>query len=1252
MLALTQYDAAPLITLRPYQETCVERVLDAYQCTPKGGRALLVLPTGGGKTLVFAEIARRLGLNTLIIAHRQELLQQAADKFRMIDPTAIIGQVGAGRHEWGAPITVASVQTISRPEHLKALARFGYDLVVIDECHHSAASGYQAVLDALPDAFVLGVTATPDRLDKQSIEHIFGAPIFSASIIDMIEQGYLSNLRAIAIPTTTSLDGLHTQDGDFKLDELEVAVDTPDRNERIVNAYLKHCNGRQGLCFAVTVAHAEHLAETFTTLGVPASVVSGETPPEERKRILHDYERGALQVLCNCLDAKTEILTQRGWVGMETIQSNDITATINPLTGSLEWQPISRIVRRHRAAGERMVRIKNQTLDVRVTEGHRMMVRAPGAVAWSFVEAGTLPNRKGPYELPLAAEVEAYPGVPLTDAELEFLGLFATDGSLNWKRGSIEIAQAAKSPMCAEIERILTACGFDWKYTESTYTTTKGVGTYRRYRIPKGTIGGQLARHGWGRLEAWLDKSLSPCLGECTRAQFIKLLYGLWVGDGLKDAGNTRSKSAIAICGADWVMFDRLQTWATTRGFASNMSIRPNTGGGVLGYIRIRDRKTVQTNNRFVLTSGGNPATFEAEWYDEEVWCVTNTNGTILTRRNGHVTAMGQCGVLTEGYDAPQTSCILMARPTKSRALYVQCLDASTEILTPDGWKSYQDIQVGTLVAGYDKDTEAIQWVPALSKVERPLAPEETMVKLVAPTLDIRVTGGHRMLYRTRYGRKRTRTGWDFIEAQDLFRRELEYEIPISGLQAAVGVPLTDDELRFIGWFLTDGTLNRLTNQISIYQAAHQPYHDAIKSCIEGCGFKYRILEETPVSQYHATSQRIRYTLSKGQPRGTDKHLTGWGKLAPYIDKNFSPLLEEMTAEQLEVMLEALHLGDGNKQRGQTWTQRSYHIITGNNLFAERLQSLCVRRGFKCNVSQRGAYHTLHIKKISVRYIGGKSATDRPHMEVSPSTPGETVWCVENELGTLVTRRNGKVAIVGNCIGRGTRLAPGKTDCIILDITDNSLKLRLEPLTLGKVVEMQLGDGESIIEAKEREKQERELASELLEARERTTRVTKREQELEINLLNRFDWKRKPNGGYSLEVGENKHKVILLPSDSVTGYYSVWARLAPDFKMQQWLPDAPLEWAQTHAEMKAKLIQSSEKKLVLVDSNAPWRSFPVSNKQLYMLRKFDIPFTEAMTSGEASDLIGREIAKREKEKAEKAAQKGAKQGRKRGRASA
>jgi hypothetical protein len=103
----------------------------------------------------------------------------------------------------------------------------------------------------LPQAFVLGVTATPDRLDKQNIETVFGEPVYTASIIDMVEQGYLCDLRAVAIRTTTSLDGLHTQAGDFKQDELEEVIDTPERNRRIVEAYLEHGKGRQALCFAI-----------------------------------------------------------------------------------------------------------------------------------------------------------------------------------------------------------------------------------------------------------------------------------------------------------------------------------------------------------------------------------------------------------------------------------------------------------------------------------------------------------------------------------------------------------------------------------------------------------------------------------------------------------------------------------------------------------------------------------------------------------------------------------------------------------------------------------------------------------------------------------------------------------------------------------------------------------------------------------------------------------------------------------------
>jgi superfamily II DNA or RNA helicase len=898
MLAMTSETTIPLITLRPYQHTCVARVLEAFQFRPKGGRALIVLPTGGGKTLVFAEIARRLGLTTLIIAHRQELLQQAADKFRMIDPTAVIGQVGAGRHEWGAPITVASVQTISRPEHLKKLKLFGYALVIIDECHHSAASGYQAVLDALSDAFVLGVTATPDRLDKLSIEQIFGEPIFKASIIDMVEQGYLSNLRAIAIPTTTSLDDLHTQAGDFKLDELEVAVDTPDRNERIVNGYLKHCNGRQGLCFAVTIAHAEHLAATFDSFGVRASVVSGETPTEERKRTLFDYERGALQVLCNCgvltegydcLDSCTEILTPQGWQGIGKVIEGDPVYSLNRATGKIEIVPILSYIERDVLPGERMVTIQSQHMNIRTTEGHEFHIkyRDPGkggalSENWLTKTGYELTQRKSAYALPLSAELEDLPGISLTDDEIRFIAWFMTDGGFSGT-SSVAIAQAKEHHK--EIRGLLNRLGIDYKERVRIHQGFAGNNALPCYefKIPKGTDRAK-PRKGWNTYSQYLNKDVSLLLHAMTRRQFSIFWQELLKGDGSVQENK-----------AGWLWCDRKAQvdaythMAVVRGFATSYSEELTPLGSKVWRVTVRDKRWIVSDPKDKRSSRIN---LEVPANNEKVWCVRNVNSTLITRRNGKVVVIGNC---------PQTSCILMARPTKSRALYVQC------------------------------------------------------------------------------------------------------------------------------------------------------------------------------------------------------------------------------------------------------------------------------------------------------------------------------------------------------VGRGTRLAPGKTDCIILDITDNTLKHRLEPLSLSKTLNLPLRDGESIIEAKDREKQEQEQPlSELLEAKERTTKVMKRGQDLEINLLARMDWLRKPNGSYLLEVGEKKHRIILLPSETATGYYSVWAKLAPDFIMQQWLKEVPLEWAMQHAEIKAKLIESDEKKLVLVDSNAPWRARPITYKQIYKLRGYNIPFSDDITSGEASDLIGKAKAEREQQKAEKAAKKGTK----------
>ncbi len=386
--------------------------------------------------------------------------------------------------------------------------------------------------------------------------------------------------------------------------------------------------------------------------------------------------------------------------------------------------------------------------------------------------------------------------------------------------------------------------------------------------------------------------------------------------------------------------------------------------------------------------------------------------------------------LLTEGWDCPAVDCIVVLRPTRVRSLY--CLDSQTEVLTKDGWKT--NIEVGEMIAGFDIKTGEIRYTPTLATVRRPLEPGEHFISLSSPSIDIRVTNKHRMIY----DHKR-KTGWKFTTAEHLANLSSGCYIPISGQGNFPGVPLTDAELKFIGWVMTDGTINPLNGQITITQGIHQPWLREIENCIKECGFKYRMfVRKRQSSKFKSTTDSVIWTISKGKPRGTGKHLSGWGRLEPYLSKDLHENLFDMTEEQFDVMLHSIHLGDGSKQRGQAWKRRSYHINTGNKIFAERLQIMAIMRGYKANISidlngRDNPMYVVHLKKKSFASIAS-TYDNRPTWIKEPHSP-EDCWCVENELGTLITRRNGKVAIVGNCqmVGRGTRLHPGKDHLLLLD---------------------------------------------------------------------------------------------------------------------------------------------------------------------------------------------------------------------------
>lgn len=383
-------------------------------------------------------------------------------------------------------------------------------------------------------------------------------------------------------------------------------------------------------------------------------------------------------------------------------------------------------------------------------------------------------------------------------------------------------------------------------------------------------------------------------------------------------------------------------------------------------------------------------------------------------------------GVLTEGYDHPPTACVALFRPMKSLGLLAQCLDMETEVLTKDGFK--QNVKEGELVAGWNYKTGMVEWTPALSVVMRKVDLSEKWCSIEAPSVSIRVTDGHRMFY----DHKR-KTGWKETTAKHLAMLRSGARLPVCGVINKPDLDLTDDEIRFIGWLITDGSVSWKSRTAYICQGEHQPYCEEIDRVMISCGFRYTKTARWRNTQFNQTSRQVKWSVSRGEPRKkTHRHLKGWGYLAKWLENDSELLFQEISERQLDVLLETMHFADGSKQNGQSWTRRSYHIHEHPSLI-EKIQVCAVIRGWRSSVAKVSEnLSTIHLKKQD--FVNCGSTHDgRPVWAISTPNTTDWCWCVENALGTLITRRRGKVVITGNCVGRGTRLAAGKDNCLILD---------------------------------------------------------------------------------------------------------------------------------------------------------------------------------------------------------------------------
>lgn len=291
--------------LRPYQQQARGSIHAKWEEGQR--RQLLVLPTGTGKTIVFAAIAGdqvRAGERVLILAHRGELLEQASDKIhRSTGLRCAVEKAESSCLGSWYRVVVGSVQTLQRPQRL---ARFPHDYfgtVIIDEAHHAVTDGYRRVLDWFPDAKVLGVTATPDRGDMRNLGEVFDGLAYEYKLTDAIREGYLCRILAQTIPLRLDISDVGMSGGDFAVQDLSTALDP--YLEQIAAEMAKHCRGCKTVVFLPLIKTSQKFRDILNAHGFAAAEVNGQS--DDRAAVLADFAAGRYNVLCNSM-----LLTE-GW---------------------------------------------------------------------------------------------------------------------------------------------------------------------------------------------------------------------------------------------------------------------------------------------------------------------------------------------------------------------------------------------------------------------------------------------------------------------------------------------------------------------------------------------------------------------------------------------------------------------------------------------------------------------------------------------------------------------------------------------------------------------------------------------------------------------------------------------------------------------------------------------------------------------------------------------------------------------------
>ena len=284
------------IELRDYQQEAIDNLKKMRE----DGKtiALLYHATGVGKTITAATDAKAVGGRTLFLVNALKLASQAKDTFAKVWPEATLGEYTGSQKDVSQTVIFATVQSISKD--LEKFSPTDFDYLIVDECHHAAANTYQKIFTYFHPKFILGLTATPERSDGEDMLELFQNVAHKMDLKTAVERGVLVPIRCIRVKTNIDLTDVRINGIKYNSQDLESKLFIPERNQLIVDTYLKYVNGKKTVIFCASVDHAAEIAKLLRDNGVKAEAVSGRDRVEIRDKILKDYETGSTNVLCAC----------------------------------------------------------------------------------------------------------------------------------------------------------------------------------------------------------------------------------------------------------------------------------------------------------------------------------------------------------------------------------------------------------------------------------------------------------------------------------------------------------------------------------------------------------------------------------------------------------------------------------------------------------------------------------------------------------------------------------------------------------------------------------------------------------------------------------------------------------------------------------------------------------------------------------------------------------------------------------------